>query len=138
MSENLNSYADSVLEGKIKNEGADTEAQIAGLDGRVSALEEGGSGGSPFIIELVMGENRLSVNKTWSEIYEQFHSGVPCYVHYRATVGDYFDEIELPVIQMYTNNDPGFYLIFIMVSGTDLAALDLVTSTENGYPERSV
>ena len=74
MSENLNSYADSVLEEKIKkNAGmeeqiSDIEDDISELDGRVTALEEGGGGDSSCVLDLVYDSTTNQINYSYAEI----------------------------------------------------------------------
>ena len=89
MSENLNSYADSVLEKKIeKNAGmegqiSDIEEDISGLDVRVTALEEGGGGSSGiFIISQTFDEvhSVFVLNKSWTEISNAIRGNNICII----------------------------------------------------------
>ena len=75
MDDNLNSYADSVIEQK-------SDSDVASLDSRVAALEAGGGGGGggsfdPYIGIISMNETSgdLECDKTFSEITSAIEAG---------------------------------------------------------------
>lgn len=140
MSENLNSYADSVLEGKIKNEGADTEAQIAGLDSRVSALEEGGSGGGGVL--SVGTDETYTLDKTWKEINDAVIAKIPVFLftENEESGADTFMVVHTHMERIQGEEDQ-YVVTAIMFTADDSSVvpvyLNFITNSENGYPAYS-